>query len=314
MNTKIKIGIIISIIALLIPSIGFAGNQIASNTSVESGSIQNNVESKDGKFYPEQESVTLRKASDWIGYAMPVTQGSLDIYATNDTQSGVVGKIFSNTKAYVVEIKDNWTKICSGNVIGYTKSDTLLYDNSAEALMIKRCSAVANIITYTKVYAKDSKKSDVLGEVGVTAQLPVLGKEDNWTKVLFNNNEAYVLSAKTSVTYDLRDGQTLEEIEGAAAQQESVEESAGSGLNMISGVNFFNGRRETYYSSNVLYHVNTDNWVIDSEGFYHEPVTGAYVVAASDLSYGTIFYGSKGKCIVLDCGCDPYTTDYYVAW
>ena len=87
-----------------------------------------------------------------------------------------------------------------------------------------------------------------------------------------------------------------------------------SGLNRVSGVNMYDGRKETYYSSNRLYHKLTPTWQLDSEGYYHDPETGAYVVAASDMPIGTVFEGSKGTCIVLDTGCAEGVTDYYVNW
>lgn len=85
------------------------------------------------------------------------------------------------------------------------------------------------------------------------------------------------------------------------------------GLNAFTGVNYYDGRRETYYSSNVLYHYRTNEWWVDEEGFYRTD-DGYYVVAASDMEQGTVFEGSKGECIVLDCGCADGTTDYYVRW
>lgn len=88
--------------------------------------------------------------------------------------------------------------------------------------------------------------------------------------------------------------------------------SNGSGLTKSGGVNYYNGRKETYYSSRVLYHYLTATWALDAEGFYRSG--DYYVVAASDMPQGTVFDCSKGTCIVLDCGCDPGTTDYYVAW
>lgn len=87
--------------------------------------------------------------------------------------------------------------------------------------------------------------------------------------------------------------------------------SSGS-LTKASGVNYYGGRRETYYSSNVLYHYLTPTWTLDSEGFYRNGDN--YVVAASDMPQGTTFPCSKGTCIVLDTGCPAGTTDYYVAW
>lgn len=85
------------------------------------------------------------------------------------------------------------------------------------------------------------------------------------------------------------------------------------GLNAFSGVNYHDGRTETYYSSNVLYHYRTPEWTLDEEGFYRT-AEGYYVVAASDMEQGTTFDGSKGICIVLDCGCAEGVTDYYVGW
>lgn len=85
------------------------------------------------------------------------------------------------------------------------------------------------------------------------------------------------------------------------------------GLNAYTGVNEYDGRLETYYSSNVAYHYRTPEWYVDDEGFYRTE-EGYYVVAASDMEEGTVFEGSKGECIVLDCGCSEGITDYYVNW
>ena len=75
--------------------------------------------------------------------------------------------------------------------------------------------------------------------------------------------------------------------------------SNGSGLTPQSGVNYFNGRRETYYSSNVLYHYNTPNWVLGSDGVYRTQ-DGYVVVAASDLPQGSYVETSFGMAQVLD--------------
>ena len=85
------------------------------------------------------------------------------------------------------------------------------------------------------------------------------------------------------------------------------------GLTPQSGVNYYDGRTETYYSSNVLYHYKTNEWTLDDEGFYRTD-DGYYVVAASDMPEGTTFETSKGTAIVLDSGCSEGVTDFYVGW
>ena len=89
--------------------------------------------------------------------------------------------------------------------------------------------------------------------------------------------------------------------------------SNGSGLTKQSGVNYYDGRRETYYSSNVLWHYNTPNWVLGSDGVYRTQ-DGYVVVAASDLPLGSYVETSFGMAQVLDTGCSPGTTDIYTAW
>lgn len=85
------------------------------------------------------------------------------------------------------------------------------------------------------------------------------------------------------------------------------------GLNAYTGVYEHDGRVESYYSSNVLYHYRTNEWTVDDEGFYRD-ADGYYVVAASDMEEGETFEGSKGQCKVYDNGCSEGVTDYYVNW
>ena len=79
------------------------------------------------------------------------------------------------------------------------------------------------------------------------------------------------------------------------------------------GVREYNGRTETWYSSNQLYHKDTANWSVDDEGYYRTD-EGYYVVAASDMPEGTVFETSKGQAQVLDGGCEDGVTDFYVAF
>ena len=127
------------------------------------------------------------------------------------------------------------------------------------------------------------------------------------------------------VEFEVSDEEYVEpEPEKEAVEEEAYEEEQSyyyapsydypsDGLTPYGGVNYYDGRKETYYSSNVLYHYRTGEWWLDDEGFYRTD-EGYYVVAASDMEQGITFEGSKGTCIVLDSGCANGTTDYYVGW
>lgn len=139
-------------------------------------------------------------------------------------------------------------------------------------------------------------------------ELHVVGTNDYaYYEVDFDGVKGYVLKDQ------VKDEKTPVPVV-AAVDYSTLFASMGSGgsLTKASGVNYYGGRRETYYSSNVLYHYLTPTWTLDSEGFYRDGDN--YVVAASDMPQGTTFPCSKGTCIVLDTGCPAGTTDYYVAW
>lgn len=91
--------------------------------------------------------------------------------------------------------------------------------------------------------------------------------------------------------------------------------SNGGGLTRSGGVNWFNGRRETWYSQRVLSggglnipgrHVATDGTIRDADGYI--------VVAASDIPKGTVVDTSLGTGKVYDTGCAAGTTDIYTDW
>lgn len=84
-------------------------------------------------------------------------------------------------------------------------------------------------------------------------------------------------------------------------------------LTKSGGVNSFGGRRETWYSSNVLWHYRTNEWTPDANGVYRD-ADGYVVVAASDLAQGSIVETSHGTGKVYDSGCAAGTTDIYTNW
>lgn len=94
---------------------------------------------------------------------------------------------------------------------------------------------------------------------------------------------------------------------------EEVYYSNGSGLNPTSGVNYHNGWRETYYSSNVLYHYRTPEWTVDSNGVYRD-AEGYVIVASSSDAQGAVVDTSFGLGKVYDTGCAAGTHDIYTNW
>ena len=65
----------------------------------------------------------------WYGKALANTDSTLDVYA--QANGAVVGKMYKNTDVEVLEEGTEWTKISSGKVTGFVKTENLLFGNAA---------------------------------------------------------------------------------------------------------------------------------------------------------------------------------------
>lgn len=103
----------------------------------------------------------------------------------------------------------------------------------------------------------------------------------------------------------------------AQRTQEQQSHTNGSGLTRSSGVNWYNGRKETYYNldmSGVVANakamgIEGDYWVRD-DGV---KMYGSYVIVAAQMPKGTIISTSLGSGIVLDW-CQAGTIDVATIW
>lgn len=182
----------------------------------------------------------------------------------------------------------------------------------AEATVVKGQSILNN---YKEYFSEEEQSAlqAVIDKAGISncfARLNEYSTElDSWETKGQENKKI----AEEKAAAEAKQAAKVSVSSGKAKSATKTYASNGSGLTKSGGVNYYDGRKETYYSSRVLHHYRTNEWTLDSEGFYRTP-EGYYVVAASDKKQGSTFEGSKGTCKVLDSGCASGTTDYYVGW
>ncbi len=224
-------------------------------------------------------------------------------------ESSVSSTIETDTKGTQVQLVSANGELCK--VI--TPSGKIGYVNVSK--LTSNVETIFNEIDETK-YADGDIEIKQLPQAESTT-ISTKTTDDELHLIGTNDYDYYEVEADGMIGYVLKDQVKDEKTPVVVVSTEdysSVYANFGSSgtLTKASGVNYYGGRRETYYSSNVLYHYLTPTWTLDSEGFYRNGEY--YVVAASDMPQGTTFSCSKGACIVLDTGCPAGTTDYYVAW
>lgn len=77
---------------------------------------------------PVMASVAVN-TQEWCGKALANTETTVDVFA--EANGNVIGKMYKNTVATVEEEGPEWCKIISGAVVGYVRTESLLFGSAA---------------------------------------------------------------------------------------------------------------------------------------------------------------------------------------
>lgn len=171
----------------------------------------------------EQEVQEEKKANDTL--VMTNVQNALNVRAEADENSELIGKMYKDCGGTIIEQKGTWTKIQSGNVIGWCNNEFLLFGDEAEkmALEVGMMSAVVN--TEGLRVRKDPAEDAVLyGLLSKNDEVPVVEELDEWVAIDFGGDRGYVSSEYITVEFNIDAGETVEEIK-EREEQEAAEKA-----------------------------------------------------------------------------------------
>lgn len=139
--------------------------------------------------------------------------------------------------------------------------------------------------------------------------LVTLGEYENTINSMFDKSAARRTEAEAA--------EKKKALEQQQQQQTYSAPSGGGVLTPSSGVNWFNGRKETYYNLNMSGVVaNAKNMGIEGDYWVRGDgvkMYGNYVIVAAQMDKGTIIDTSLGTGIILDY-CPAGTIDIAVSW
>ena len=148
------------------------------------------------------------------------------------TSSKVVGKLYADCVATVIEEEGNWVYVNSGNVTGYVVKDYLLLGDAAEAAIAKKYApkvqVTANVLNVRSGAGIGYGVLDTFTK-GKEAELLEQGKE--WMKIRYTSGgttkTGYVYAKYVKITGEPKYGETLvEEASRIAAEKKAAEEAA----------------------------------------------------------------------------------------
>lgn len=179
----------------------------------------------------EKETEKLSKTEqEWQDKVMADVEDFLCIRAKGDADAEVVGKLYPTSVATVAKQGKNWTKITSGDVKGYVKTEYLLFGSDAYANAKKVCKKYAHVQTDgLRVRSKANENAQVISVADKKDRLLLNKKADKkngWVAVTVKAGNGYVSADYVKVKLGTTDAVSIAEEIAAQKAKEAAERAA----------------------------------------------------------------------------------------
>lgn len=173
---------------------------------------------------PQAEKQAFDLKKEQSNLVMANVKNALNVRSDASEDAKKVGKLYKDCGGTILERKNGWTKLQSGNIIGWASDEYLLFGEEAAALAndVGKMIAVVDTESLRVRMAPD-------GDAGVYGLLPkgeyVEVLDDGtgeWVCIDFEGMDGYVASEYIIVDFKIDAGETLEEIKlREAAEREA---------------------------------------------------------------------------------------------
>lgn len=182
------------------------------------------------------------KASPYENVAVSQVSGYVNVRSEANTKSQIVGKIYNNCAATILETVSgeggDWYHIQSGTVSGYIKAQYFATGEKAEKLAKEVGVEYATINTASlRLRAEPNLTSQTLTSLSQGARYEVLGEENNFAKLAIDTDlTGYVSMDYIKTTVEFRQAVSLEEEAAKKAEEAKRRQEAEAAIDQLNAV------------------------------------------------------------------------------
>lgn len=166
-------------------------------------------------------------ASEYADIAIAQVSNYVNVRALPDTESEVLGKLYDDSAATVLEATENgWYRISSGSVEGYVKAEYVVVGDEALARAVG--TRLATVTTTTLfVRSEPTTEAAVLTMVPEGDDLLVINEPENgWVQVATVEGDGYVSADYVNLTTEYIHAESKAEEEARLAREEAERQAA----------------------------------------------------------------------------------------
>lgn len=170
----------------------------------------------------ESEIKLVKEAEKPYELVMSKVNGTINVREEANEEALITGKLYRDCGAVVLEHKDDWTKIKSGNLIGWTKDENLYFGEEAKEEAFRVGYSIAVVKTDAiRVRAGASTEGPEIGYAAKDEKLVVVSVfDEQWLCVEYGDGLGYVLREHVSEEFMIDHGESMEEITERKTKEE----------------------------------------------------------------------------------------------
>ncbi|MBO5372677.1 MAG: C40 family peptidase [Lachnospiraceae bacterium] len=140
-------------------------------------------------------------------------EGNLNVREAAGEDAELVGKMPGDAGCEILGTEGDWTKVRSGEVEGFVKSEFLMTGEEAKAYAPQVMSTIATCTTTTlRVRQEPNTECEILALMPEGEEVEVIENLGDWIKVSVDNEEGYVSADYVTVSDELRKAMTMTEV------------------------------------------------------------------------------------------------------
>lgn len=170
-------------------------------------------------------SLSTTESEDFSTLVMANVKQQLNVRSDATKDSKVVGYLYKDCGGEILERRDGWTKLRSGNIVGWASDEYLLYGDEAKELANDVGKTIATVNAETLRVRRDASEfAQVLGLLPEGELVEVLDKEasEEWIRIDYEGQDGYVSAKYVTLDFQIDKGETVEELKARKAAEKEA--------------------------------------------------------------------------------------------
>lgn len=174
------------------------------------------------------------KESDLV---MVNVQVAMNVRAEATEESEKVGLLYKDCGGRILERKDGWTRLRSGDLVGWASDEYLLFGEDAEAMANDVGNLIVTIETQTLcIRTEPSPDAEIYGFLAQDDELDIIEiVDDDWISVDCDGTTGYVSSEYVDVDFHIDAGETMASIKAREEEERKAKLTANQGAVIVGG-------------------------------------------------------------------------------